>query len=68
MSADWYSQSLTECKALLDQIGEDGEVTLRPGDDAVAAIVAQLTASSIVYATAQQVFNAKATLALLEVS
>lgn len=64
----WYAQSLHELKALLDKIGEDGEVTLRPGDDAVAAIIAQMQASSVVYATGQLVHNTRATLALLEVS
>ena len=65
---DWYAASLIELKALLDKIGDDGEVTLRPGDDAVAAIIAQMQAASIVAATAQNVYDAKATLALLEVS
>lgn len=68
MTSDWYAASLLECKALLDQIGKDGEVTLRPGDDAVAAIIAQLSAATIVAATAKNVYEAKATLALLEVS
>lgn len=65
---DWYAASLIELKALLDRIGDEGEVTLRPGDDAVAAIIAQMQAASIVAATAQNVYDAKATLALLEVS
>jgi hypothetical protein len=64
----WYAASLPELKALLDRIGDEGEVTLRPGDDAVAAIIAQLQASQIVYATAQAVHHTRATLALLEVS
>lgn len=65
--SDWYAASLIELKALLDQIGEEGEITLRPGDDAVAAIIAQMNASSVVYATGQLLHNTKATLALLEV-
>lgn len=68
MSTDWYSASLHELKALLDAIGEDGEATLRPGDAATAAIIAQLAASSVVYGTSQLVHQTKATLALLEVS
>lgn len=68
MSTDWYSQSLVELKALLDRFENEDEVTLRPGDDAVAAIIAQLSASSVVYATAQQVHKTMATLGLLEVS
>lgn len=68
MTDDWYSASLIEIKALLDQIGDEGEVTLRPGDDAVAALIAQMSAASVVYATGQLVHQAKATLALLEVS
>lgn len=67
MSSAWYAQSLVELKALLDQIGEDGEATLRPGDPVIAAIIAQLQASSVVYATAQTVLHAQATLNLLEV-
>ena len=64
----WYAASLIECKALLDQIGDEGEVTLRPGDAAVGAIIAQLAASTVIYAAAQAVYHAKATLAHLEVS
>lgn len=67
MSTDWYAASLIEAKALLDRIGEDGEVTLRPGDDAVAAIVASLNAASVVAHTGRLVYEAKATVALLEV-
>jgi hypothetical protein len=64
---DWYAASLMELKALLDRVGEKGYVTLRPGDAAVAAIIAQLSAASVLAATAQHVYEAKATLALLEV-
>lgn len=64
---DWYAASLIELKALLDRIGEENVVTLRSEDAAVAAIIAQLQASSVIAATAQQVYEAKATLALLEV-
>lgn len=64
----WYAQSLVELKALLDRIGEENVVTLRAEDAATAAIIAQLQAAQIVAATAQNVYQAKATLALLEVS
>ena len=64
----WYARSLVELKALLDKIGDDGEVTLRPGDDAVGAIIAQFAAAQVLSAAAERVYDAKATLALLEVS
>lgn len=66
-TTEWYSASLIELKALLDRIGDDGEVTLTPDDAGTAAIIAQLNASSVVYATSQLVHQSKATLALLEV-
>lgn len=66
---DWYAASLTELKRFLDDLGEYPEgVTVQPGDTVVAAIIAQLSAAPIVAHTAQMVYEAKATLALLEVS
>lgn len=69
----WFAASLIELKQFLDDLGEglDGPsmkgVLVEPGDPIVAAIIAQLNAASVVAHTGRLVYEAKATIALLEV-
>ena len=47
MSDGWYTASLAELGALLDELGEKGEVTIRPGDAAVGAIIGTIGAATV---------------------
>lgn len=67
MTDDWFAASVIEMSALIDELGDRGEVTLRPGDDAVAAILAALQASRIVWAAGQHAYRVAEILHDLEV-
>lgn len=62
----WFAASLAELKELLDEIGEKGEVSLTPGDDAVAAIIGMLNAAPILYAASAHAAAVVNTLDVLE--
>lgn len=63
---DWYAASLTEVRALLDAVSEQGEVTLRAGDVGTAALIAMLNASTVVYSAGQAVEDVVRVMRILE--
>jgi len=62
----WYPAALGELSALLDQIGEEGSVTLESDSPATAAIVAMLEGATIIHAAGQSALRTVATMHLLE--
>jgi hypothetical protein len=62
----WYPQALTELSSLLDQIGEEGSVTLESDSPATAAIIAMMEGAAIVHAAGQSALRTVGTMSLLE--
>lgn len=58
MSNDWYSASLSEVEAFLDQYTDTDEVSVAIDSDLVAALIGLLNAAAINHVAAQHVLGA----------